>query len=441
MTRLNLQTTRGLSTFYAFTSDKVRLAVMQRLTDILTIGHSPSDTPREKTLKSAFAVVLGVLFVYALSLALLPDRSRLEIIGDCFGAAIATLALVVMGRSKSLNLAFAFAMAFCLPLLTFFYFIHGNRDGDIYFYLLIPIAAVAFLGPRRSRLYFALSMGFAIATLLIDPMLPKIKHDWHLSPLNGQAWLFHSQDKYLLRDIEAVTFFSVTTLVYFLLYSAASALGSANRRVEALLLNVLPRSIADRLMAADLRGRSASIVESYDDVTILFADIVGFTKLTQTTPPGELISFLNHLFSAFDQLAEEHGVEKIKTIGDAYMAVCGLPDPDDRHAEKIADLALDMLATTERFGADWGRPVEIRIGINSGPVIAGVIGRRKFIYDLWGDAVNMASRMESHSTPGVIQTSANTCEALKDKFRFASIGTVELKGHGSLETWQLLGRR
>lgn len=414
---------------------------MRSISNILPIGHTLTDTPRRKTLKSVFATIVIALSFYSVLIALLADRSQLERLIGLWAIANAMLSLTTLQVSKSLNLAFAVAVALGSATLAAFYFLHGNRDGDFYFFLLIPTAAVVLLGPKGSRVYFALTIGLAIAILIIDPMLPKLKHEWHLSPLNPQGWLFHGQDKYLMRNIEAVAFFTVSATAYFLLYSASSALEDANQRVESLLLNVLPRSVAERLIDADERGNPTSIVESFDEATILFADIVGFTKLSHDMPPGELIRFLNDLFSAFDELAEKHGVEKIKTIGDAYMAVSGLPELDERHAARIADMALDILATTQRFSRETGRALEIRIGINSGPVIAGVIGRRKFIYDLWGDAVNMASRMERHSAPSVIQTGDRTYEILKDEFSFASIGNVDVRGLGKLDTWQLLARR
>lgn len=414
---------------------------MPSIADILPIGHRTGDSSREKRLKSAYAAVLLAVAVFSVSLALLPDRSRLEVSLDLAVVAMMALSLVVLHTAKNIHSSFICVMSFGLPIMAMFYFIHGNRDGDFYFFLLIPAAAVAFLGPKQSRIYFALTLAVAALILLIDPLLPKLKHAWHLTPMNPQGWLFHGQDKYLMKSTETATFFGVCSLVYLLLYSAASALQDANRRIEALLLNVLPRSVADRLMAGDAKGDPATIVESFDEVTILFADIVDFTRLSQSMAPGELVRLLNELFSAFDELAEKHDVEKIKTIGDAYMVVCGLPEPDARHAEKIADMALDMLAITQRFSETSGLSLRIRIGINSGSVIAGIIGRKKFIYDLWGDAVNTASRMEAHSAPGVIQTAAGTYDRLKDTYTFVSIGEIDLKGKGTYATWQLLGRR
>jgi len=204
---------------------------------------------------------------------------------------------------------------------------------------------------------------------------------------------------------------------------------------EALLLNVLPRSIAERLK----RG-VGTIAESHADVTVLFADVVDFTPFTQRTAPERVVGVLDEIFSAFDRLADQHGLEKIKTIGDAYMVASGLPEPRVDHAAAAADMALDMQAEVTRLCSTLELDLTIRIGMDSGPVIAGVIGRRKFIYDLWGDTVNTASRMESHGLPGRIQVTEATFRRLGDGFRFEDRGEVAVKGKGPMRAYLLLGR-
>ena len=208
------------------------------------------------------------------------------------------------------------------------------------------------------------------------------------------------------------------------------------QKAEQLLLNILPAPVANELMQS-----SASIPQHFDQVTILFADIVGFTPLSQQLPPIELVSLLNQVFSTFDGLAEALGLEKIKTIGDAYMVAAGLPVPRADHMEAIADMALAMLATTGVIQTKSGEDLEIRIGINIGVVVAGVIGTKKFIYDMWGDAVNIASRMESSSKPGKIQVTAATYELLKDKYVLERRGLIPVKGRGEMETYWLEARR
>ena len=207
-------------------------------------------------------------------------------------------------------------------------------------------------------------------------------------------------------------------------------------RSEELLLNVLPASIVDRL-----KESNESPAEHFEEATILFADIVGFTSISARMEPLELVAGLNQIFSAFDQLTEKYDLEKIKTIGDAYMVVGGLPVSRPDHAEAIANMALDMQAYMEDMGNVLGESLQIRIGINTGSVIAGVIGIKKFIYDLWGDAVNVASRMESHGKPGYIQVTTVTYLKLKDKYLLEERGTIEVKGRGEMITYWLVGRR
>ena len=198
-------------------------------------------------------------------------------------------------------------------------------------------------------------------------------------------------------------------------------------RSERLLLNILPAPIAERL-----KDTEGPIADHHAEATILFADIAGFTVMSARMPADDLVTMLNAVFSGFDQLARRHGVEKIKTIGDAYMAVAGLPEAVPDHVERIADLALDMRARST---------LPIRIGIDTGPVVAGVIGESKFIYDLWGNAVTTASRMESHGVPGEIQVTEAVRNRLADRYDLVARGEIEVKGRGPMRTWMLAGRR
>ena len=203
-------------------------------------------------------------------------------------------------------------------------------------------------------------------------------------------------------------------------------------RSEQLLLNILPAKIAERLKRAE------SPTEHFEEVTILFADIVGFTSLSAQMDPMQLVAGLNQIFSAFDELTEKYGLEKIKTIGDAYMVVGGLPVASEDHARAIADMALEMQDYMKTIPNNLGSSLQIRIGINTGPVIAGVIGIKKFIYDLWGDAVNVASRMESHGKPGYIQVTETTYSHLKDLYVLEPRGTISIKGRGEMITYWLI---
>ncbi len=217
---------------------------------------------------------------------------------------------------------------------------------------------------------------------------------------------------------------------------AESALRWQQKQTEKLLLNILPKPIALRL-----QKEQKLIADHFDEVSVLFADLVGFTEFSAHKSPTQLVEILNGIFSEFDRLSESRGLEKIKTIGDAYMVVGGLPTPREDHGEAIALLALEMQAALTQFNLKIGESFQLRIGMHSGSVVAGIIGISKFSYDLWGDTVNVASRMESNGWPGKIQVAATTYERLKDKFVFEERGIVEVKGKGKMLTYWLLEKR
>jgi class 3 adenylate cyclase len=211
-----------------------------------------------------------------------------------------------------------------------------------------------------------------------------------------------------------------------------SLIETKNRENEALLLNILPGPIADRLRNGEL-----GIADGFAEVTVAFADIVGFTALSSDMPPRQVVSLLNGLFTRFDTAAEELGIEKIKTVGDAYMAVCGLPVPVADHAERMVRMAIRMIHITREHALEHHVAMKLRVGIHSGPVVAGVIGKSKYIYDLWGDTVNLASRMESGGIADAIQVTRPIYERLKDEFAFEARGPIEVKGKGNVEAWLL----
>ena len=232
-------------------------------------------------------------------------------------------------------------------------------------------------------------------------------------------------------------FLMVTAFAYYnylVIRQAEHELQLEHDRAEALLLNVLPAPIARKL-----KDSPGSIAERFDEATILFADIVNFTPLSQRLNAQELVALLDRIFRRFDELVEGRGLEKIKTIGDAYMVAGGIPVPRADHCQSVAELALEMVAIMEKeFRAD--HDLQLRIGIHSGPIVAGVIGRSKFIYDLWGDSVNTASRMESHGLPGKIQVTAEVRRLLADRFDFSPRGLVDVKGKGAMEVFLLEAR-
>jgi adenylate cyclase len=214
------------------------------------------------------------------------------------------------------------------------------------------------------------------------------------------------------------------------------SLKAEHARAEALLLNVLPAPIAERL-----KRNAATIADDVDEVSVVFADLVGFTPLAAANPASEVVRLLDDIFRAFDACAAVAGVEKIKTVGDAYLAVAGLPVARPDHAAAAARFALDLRATLANYNASEGTTLQLRIGIESGPVVAGVIGKHKFSYDLWGNTVNAAARMESHGEPGRIQVGEGTARLLEGGFELEARGEIDVKGRGLMRTWWLEGPR
>jgi len=282
-----------------------------------------------------------------------------------------------------------------------------------------PLGALLFVGTSQALPWLVAFAGLVAASGAIDPALaagaPRIP------------------------DGVVVTFFvlnvvGVTTVAYVLLRYFERARDHEHATSERLLLTVLPAPVAARLKRDD-----RIIADAYEDVTVLFADIVDFTPLSEVLPAADLVAVLDRVFAAWDELAARHQVEKIKTIGDAYMVAAGVPLPHERPAGAIADMALAMRPALARIAADTGLPLQVRIGIDTGPVIAGVIGRAKFIYDLWGDTVNTASRMESHAPPGAIQVTPRTYDRLRASYELQPRGTIDIKGKGPINTYLLSG--
>jgi guanylate cyclase len=287
---------------------------------------------------------------------------------------------------------------------------------------LLAAMAAAMLLSRRTAIKWAMVnvVGFTLVLAMEDfirlngPPLPS-----GFSPING--------------FLNAVwTSFLAMMLTLYLV----KQLEIAHDRADELLFNVLPRPVAARLKADP-----GTIADSYKNASILFADIVGFTTLSNLLGPKDMINLLNRVYSHFDSLVEHYGVEKIRTIGDNYMVAAGVPVPRPDHAQALANLALDMLAYCKTLDIETGHRLQFRIGINSGPLIAGVIGTRRYQYDIWGDAVNTASRMESHGQPNKAQVTRETYELLKSDFVLVPRGRLEVKGKGEMQTWWLAGRR
>jgi adenylate cyclase len=294
--------------------------------------------------------------------------------------------------------------------------------------ILAPLGALVFSDVRSAArwyvAYVAVFLGSGIAGELVGPVL---------QPLPA---LFTTIMLALNVAVGGSIVFILLAVFARQRHDALVALRSEQAKAEDLLLNILPRSIANQLKA-----QAQPIADQFGAASILFADVVDFTPFAERLQPAEVVGVLDELFSLFDALAERYGLEKIKTIGDCYMVAAGVPSPRPDHARALALMALDMVQAMRTSDEIGKLGLQLRIGINSGPVVAGVIGRKRFLYDLWGDAVNTASRMESHGTSGRIQISRATRELLGDEFECEPRGRISVKGKGEMEAWYLVGRR
>jgi len=286
--------------------------------------------------------------------------------------------------------------------------------------LMAPMGALVFGDVRSGTRWFIAFMAVFAVSGIVGEL-------WHpLAPLPG----------WFTTTMLASNVVVAGSVVFMLLALFAQQRRDAQDAADSLLLNVLPRSIAERL-----KTQTQTIADSFSSASILFADVVDFTPKSQHLSAPDVVGLLDRLFGHFDTLVERYDLEKIKTIGDCYMAAAGIPAPRDDHARALALIGLDMLSAVEATGPMGDLGLELRIGINSGPVVAGVIGRKRFLYDLWGDAVNVADRMQTHGTPGRIQVTRATYELLKDDFVLEPRGTIEVRGKGDMETWYLVSQR
>jgi len=286
--------------------------------------------------------------------------------------------------------------------------------------LLAPLGAVAFGRPERAWPWF----GAFVATIAVSMVLAEI-----VRPDGADL------PSAFVRTFDVLNIVAVSFVAMLLLVTFARGRDAAQERVEALLLNILPGEVAERL-----QHDPSTIADHFDEVSILFADVVDFTPMSSRLDAREVVGLLDRLFTSFDDLVDRFDVEKIKTIGDCYMVAAGVPRHRPDHAQALASLALEMRECARTCLPESNTyDLRLRIGISSGPVVAGVIGRRRFLYDLWGDTVNMASRMESHGTPNAIQITRSTWELIADEFETEPRGLVEVKGKGEVETWMLVG--
>jgi class 3 adenylate cyclase len=390
------------------------------------LGVDPADPDELRLQKvtltlAAITVTLLAIIWVATYLALgLPVSAAIPFAYQV--VSIASLAVFARTRDYRLFRASQLALIFVLPFLLQWSLGGFVASSAVSLWALVGAFGALFFHTARAAIPWFVA--FIALTALSGLLEPFVSTNPAPIPVAVQTAFF------------VLNICGVALTAYLLLQYAVRARDAALASSERLLLNILPKSIADRLKRDE--GR---IAEAHDDVTVLFADVVDFTPFVERTEPARVVAVLDEIFSAFDRLAERHGLEKIKTIGDAYMVVAGLPAPRADHVEAMAEMALDMQADLGRLCGPLGLDLAIRVGMDSGPVIAGVIGRHKFIYDLWGDTVNTASRMESSGLPGRIQVTSATYERLRDRYRFEERGEIEVKGKGRLKAYLLVGRR
>ncbi len=304
----------------------------------------------------------------------------------------------------------------------------GLGLGSFCWFVIVPLLGVL-VGRQGDTVFVPVvtfgALGGLVAVVLADPAVP--------DRVDGTGW----ESLLLIMNVASVLLFATVVAMYYTkrVAEAQADLASEHARSEALLLNILPRETANRLKSGE-----RLIADGADDVAVLFADLVGSTPLADLLSPNELVRLLNKVFSAFDDLADAHALEKIKTVGDAYIVVGGLPNPSPEALVNAAEMALAMRAHIHEYNVPGFGRLELRLGLHIGPVVAGVIGKRKFSYDLWGDTVNVAARMESSGPPGEIQVTKAVRDTLAQQYEFSDHGTIEVKGKGSMETF-LLKRR
>lgn len=354
----------------------------------------------------------GVLYIGLINLGIAAVFLTIPLLNR-FGNVIAAVVFVVIAYSS----------------LTFVGSQIGTDSGVQFYYLVSASLAVLVLGIEHLKLagtVVAVGAALVVCMQFLVPADTGIQPRWavvagFMIATAGACILIFATVWYAMREVSR----------------AEAAMEVEYERSEALLANILPARVADRLKDP----AHGVIADRYDDASILFADIAGFTERASDMTPVDLVRFLDRLYTTFDRLVDRHELEKIKTTGDSYMVVSGVPTPRPDHVEAIAELALDMSRATADLRDPRGSPVPLRMGIATGPVVAGVVGARKFFYDVWGDAVNVASRMESTDIEGRIQVPQNVFERLKHAFILEERGEIQIKGKGVMRTWYLVSRR
>jgi adenylate cyclase len=392
---------------------------------IARIGSDPNDDDDIRLQKSLLVVCAFPFMVAGVAWGMLYVFFSEPLAGaiPLSYSLISMLSILNFGRTRQYRL-FRFSQLTLILLLPFFLMValggFINSSAVILWSLISPLGALLFDDLRHAPRWF---LAFAILVALSGFLQPHVRFTNNLLPV-------------VVIFFFVMNFLGVGSLVFMMVFYFVGQKNMFQQKSESLLLNILPKEIA-----AILKNESRTIADQYDEASVLFADMVGFTPLSERLPPVEMVELLNEVFSYFDSLLDKYGVEKIRTIGDSYMVASGVPRGRPDHAQALARMALEMRDYISSHTFRNGQRVNFRIGINSGSMIAGVIGRRKFVYDVWGDAVNIASRMESHGLGGAVQITQATYDLIKDEFVCEPRGTVNVKGKGGMAVWLVTGEK
>jgi adenylate cyclase len=400
----------------------IQKLVQQVLPSIARIGADPNDDD-DIRLQKSLLVVCAIPFIFAgaawgVMYILFREPSAGAI--PLSYSIISLLSTIHFGLTHQYKF-FRFSQLALILLLPFFLMVtlggFINGSAVVLWSFLCPLGAMLFDEPRHAPRWF---LAFAVLVALSGFLQPYVRFSNNLSST-------------LVTFFFVMNLIAVGSLVFMMVFYFVGEKNAFQEKSEALLLNILPREIA-----AILKNESRTIADHYDEASVLFADMVGFTPLSAELPPVEMVELLNEVFSFFDSLLDKYDVEKIRTIGDSYMVASGVPRGRPDHAQALVRMALEMRDYISTHTFHNSHRLSFRIGINSGSMIAGVIGRRKFVYDVWGDAVNVASRMESHGLGGAVQITQATYDLIKDEFVCEPRGTVNVKGKGEMEVWLVI---
>lgn len=399
--------------------------IKRTLPVIARIGADPSDDDDIRLQKSLLVICAIPFMVAGWAWGLMYFFFQEPLAGSIpFSYGIFSLLSILYFARTRQYAFFRFSQLLLILLLPFLLMVtlggFINGSAVVLWALICPLGALLFDNPRHALRWF---LAFLVLLLLSGFLQPYVRLTNHLS-------------QPVVIFFFVINLLGVSSLVFMMVSYFVGQKNMFQEKSETLLLNILPKEIA-----AILKNESRTIANHYDEASVLFADMVGFTPLSAQLPPVEMVELLNEVFSYFDSLLDKYNVEKIRTIGDSYMVASGVPRGRPDHAQALARMALEMrdYVATHTFGN--GQCVSFRIGINSGSVIAGVIGRRKFVYDVWGDAVNIASRMESHGLGNAVQITQATYELIKDEFLCEPRGSVNVKGKGEMKVWLIISKK